>query len=148
MEINIDDLQKKLDESKALNPPKDMRELYNRLWELGEVWRNEHKEEKEITRGNRKGEVETKIPRPSVVEVANILLRNCYFTFIGYSKLTDSSQLYFYHFDLGYYIASRDIVNKLILKFDSRLTSKRFTEEVIIFLGQKPRSSPLCRKAI
>ena len=142
MEIDIDDLQKKLDESKAIEPPKKMRELYNLLWELGEVWRNEHKEEKEITSGKRKGEVETKIPRPSVAEVANILLRNCYFTFIGYSKLTDSSQLYFYHLDLGYYIASRDIVNKLILKFDSRLTSKRFTEEVIIFLRTETKIKP------
>ncbi|MBM6439025.1 DNA primase, partial [Streptococcus suis] len=101
--MNLKELQEQFNQSKTLEPPKSMRELYNRLWELGEAWRSEHKEEKEITRGNRKGEVETKIPRPSVAEVANILLKHCYFTFIGYSKLTDSSQLYIYHLDLGYY---------------------------------------------
>ncbi|UUM64584.1 hypothetical protein NQZ88_02810 [Streptococcus suis] len=132
--MNIKELQQELDSAKQVKKPQTMKELYQLLQSFGEAWRDEHKEEKEITKGNRKGEVETKIPRPSVAEVANMLLKNCYFTFIGYSKLTDSSQLYIYHLDLGYYIASRDIVNKLILKFDSRLTSKRFTEEVIIFL--------------
>ena len=106
MEINIEELQEQLNESKAIEPPKSMKELYQFLQSFGEAWRDEHKEEKEITKGNRKGEVETKIPRPSVAEVANILLRNCYFTFIGYSKLTDNSQLYIYHLDLGYYIAN------------------------------------------
>lgn len=140
--MNINELQQELDNAKQVKKPQTMKELYQLLQSLGETWRDEHKEEKEITKGKRKGEVETKIPRPSVAEVANILLRNCYFTFIGYSKLTDSSQLYIYHLDLGYYIASRDIVNKLILKFDSRLTSKRFTEEVIIFLRTETKIKP------
>lgn len=122
--------------------PTNMWELYSLLFDLGEEWREANKEEKEITKGNRKGEVETKIPRPSVSEVARILLKHCHFTFIGYGHLTDSSQLYFYHLDLGYYIASRDVVNKLILKFDSRLTSKRFTEEVITFLRTETRIKP------
>lgn len=140
--MNINKLQQELDNAKQIKKPQTMKELYQLLQSLGEAWRDEHKEEKEITKGNRKGEVETKIPRPSVAEVANILLKNCYFTFIGYSKLTDSSQLYIYHLDLGYYIASRDIVNKLVLNFDSRLTSKRFTEEVIIFLRTETKIKP------
>lgn len=72
--MNLKELQEQFNQSKVLELPKSMRKLYNRLWELGEVWRNEHKEEKEITKGNRKGEVETKIPRPSVAETLLLYL--------------------------------------------------------------------------
>ncbi|CAD0135651.1 protein of unknown function [Streptococcus thermophilus] len=44
MEINIDDLQEKLDESNAIKPPKSMNELMERIYQAGELWREEHKE--------------------------------------------------------------------------------------------------------
>lgn len=44
MEINIDDLQEKLDESNAIEPPKSMNELMERIYQAGELWREEHAE--------------------------------------------------------------------------------------------------------
>lgn len=44
MEINIDDLQEKLDESNAIEPPKSMNELMERIYQAGELWCEEHKE--------------------------------------------------------------------------------------------------------
>lgn len=37
MEINIDDLQEKLDESNAIEPPKSMNELMERIYQAGEL---------------------------------------------------------------------------------------------------------------
>ena len=44
MEINIDDLQEKLDESNAIEPPRSMNELMERIYQAGELWREEHAE--------------------------------------------------------------------------------------------------------
>lgn len=44
MEINFDELQEKLDESKAIEPPKSMKELLDRIYQAGELWRKEHAE--------------------------------------------------------------------------------------------------------
>lgn len=108
-----------------------MKELYNTLYLAGEIWREENKEEKKISKGSRKGETEIKIPKPPISTVSKILRQYCHFTFIGYGQITDISKLYFYHFDLGYYVSSNDIFKKLLLKFDSRLTGRAYLNEVI-----------------
>lgn len=108
-----------------------MKELYNALYLAGEIWREENKEEKKISKGSRKGETEIKIPKPPISTVSKILRQYCHFTFIGYGQISDISKLYFYHLDLGYYVSSNDIFKKLLLKFDSRLTGRAFLNEVI-----------------
>lgn len=44
MEINIDELQEQLNESKGIEPPKSMKELIDRIYQAGELWREEHAE--------------------------------------------------------------------------------------------------------
>lgn len=123
-------------------PPQTMEELYRLLKLKGRAWREANKEEKEIKKGKHKGEVEIKIPIPKVADVVKVLLEHCHFTFIGFSQLTDVSNLYFFHLDLGYYLSSRDIINKMILTFDNRLTSKKFTDEVVMFLRAETSIQP------
>ena len=43
MEINIEELQEQLNESKAIEPPKSMKELLDRIYQAGELWRSENK---------------------------------------------------------------------------------------------------------
>lgn len=107
-----------------------MRELYNLLFNIGKQWREDN--EYIVNEGKKNERVE--IPRPNVSTVANILKKHCHFTFIGYGQISDISKLYFYHLDFGYYVASDDILRKLIIKFDSRLTTAKFYNEVIAYL--------------
>lgn len=107
-----------------------MRELYSLLFKIGEQWRKDN--EYTVNEGKKNERIE--IPRPSVATVARILMKHCNFTFIGYGQISDISKLYFFNLDFGYYVASEDIFRKLIIKFDSRLTSKKFINEVIDYL--------------
>lgn len=50
MEINIDELQEQLNETKVIEPPKSMKELLDRIYQAGELWRKEHAET--VGRGN------------------------------------------------------------------------------------------------
>ena len=67
MEINIDDLQEKLDESNAIEPPRSMNELMERIYQAGELWREEHAE----TVGKKDG-LGVKIPLPPIYTVARL----------------------------------------------------------------------------
>ena len=111
-----------------------MKEAYDLLYNLGEIWREENTIEKEIKKGDRKGETDKKVLMPSVSEAGNNIRKAFYFTFIGRGLTTDTSHLYIYHYDLGYYIASDDLLRKIILKFDIRLTSTRIQNEIKTFL--------------
>lgn len=117
MEINIDDLQEKLDESKAIEPPKSMNELMERIYQAGELWREEHKEldpKKENGLG-------VKIPLPPIYTVAKELSKIVTFTFITKSNTPDNSLLYMYDLDEGIYTASADEFNVLCKTFDNRI---------------------------
>lgn len=105
-----------------------MKELYNAIYLAGELWREEHKEERTIQKGVRAGETETKIPMPKPKDVADILYKLCHFTFIGTGTDTDKYLLYIYNLDTGLYIASQDLFNRLCVKFDTRLKSGSFKE--------------------
>lgn len=105
-----------------------MKELYNAIYLAGEFWREEHKEERAISKGPRAGEVETKIPIPSTKDVADNLMKLCHFRFIGRGGETDKYQLYIYNLDTGLYVASQDLFNRLCFKFDTRLKSGNYRE--------------------
>lgn len=119
-------------------PPKTMRELYNRLWELGAEWREENKYIVNAGKDNERVE----IPRPAVAIVAKVLQNNCHFTFIGEGVISDISRLYLYHLDLGHYVSSNDIFRKLLLKYDSRLTSAKFFSELISYIRTETKMKP------
>ncbi|WP_449460379.1 DNA primase family protein [Streptococcus suis] len=115
-----------------------MRELYNRLYELGATWRVENTY---IVNEGKKNERE-EVPRPSVAMVAKVLRDNCHFTFIGEGVISDISKLYLYHLDLGHYVSSNDIFRKLLLKYDSRLTSKKFFTELVDYIRTETKMKP------
>lgn len=121
-------------------PPETMKELKERLYRDGAEWR---KANTYIVNEGQKNERE-EIPRPNVSMVARILRSYCRFTFIGEGATTDISKLYMYHLDLGYYVASDDLLRTLVLKYDSRLTSKRFFGEVKDFI----RTSTIMRRPL
>ncbi|MDS8133025.1 DNA primase, partial [Streptococcus pneumoniae] len=85
-----------------------------------------------VNEGKKNERVE--IPRPSVAIVAKALQEICHFTFIGEGVISDISKLYLYHLDLGHYVSSNDIFRKLLLKYDSRLTSNKFFLELISYI--------------
>ena len=118
--------------------PETMRELYSLLFNIGEQWRKDN--EYIVNEGKKNERVE--IPHPSVATVASLLKKHCHFTFIGYGQISDISKLYFYHLDFGYYIASDDTLRKLVIKFDSRLTSNKFYNEVIAYLRTETYIKP------
>ncbi len=122
-------------------PPKTMKELMNRLYNDGEEWRAEHTE---IKINEKTGETVKKIEMPRVPTVAKVLKNYCHFTFIGEGATTDISKLYLYDLDLGYYVASDDLLRKLIVKFDTRLTSDRFFREIKNFI----RTSTIMRRPL
>lgn len=109
-----------------------MKELYSAIYEAGEFWREENKEERIITKGVRQGETETKIPLPSVKDIADTLNRLCHFRFIGSGEDTDKYLLYVYNLDTGLYVSSGDLFNRLCYKFDTRLKSNHFREVHIL----------------
>ena len=116
MEINIDDLQEKLDESNAIEPPKSMNEIMERIYQAGELWREEHAE----TVGKKDG-LGVKIPIPPIHTVAKELSKIVTFTFITKSNIPDNSLLYMYDLDEGIYTASADEFNVLCKTFDNRI---------------------------
>ena len=117
MEINFDELQEKLDESKAIEPPKSMKELLDRIYQAGELWRKEHAE----TVGKKKDGLGIKIPLPPIHTVAKELSKIATFTFITKSNTPDNSLLYLYDLDEGIYTASTDEFNILCKTFDNRI---------------------------
>ena len=121
-----------------IEPPKNMAELYDLLYQLGSAWR---KKNEYITNEGKTNE-KTVIPLPNVSTVAKVLKKHCYFTFISEGEISDVSKLCMYHLDLGYYVASDDIFRKLILKYDSRLTSNRFFNELIAYIRTETKIQP------
>lgn len=121
-----------------IEPPKTMAELYNLLYQLGGAWR---KENAYIVNEGQKNE-RTVTPQPNVSTVAKVLKKHCYFTFIGEGAISDVSKLYIYHLDLGYYVSSDDIFRKLLLKYDNRLTSHRFFNELIAYIRTETKIQP------
>ncbi|MBZ4263165.1 DNA primase, partial [Streptococcus pneumoniae] len=119
-------------------PPRTMWELYSRIWELGDQWRK--KNSYIVNEGKKNERVE--IPRPSVAIVAKALQEICHFTFIGEGVISDISKLYLYHLDLGHYVSSNDIFRKLLLKYDSRLTSNKFFLELISYIRTETKMKP------
>lgn len=122
-------------------PPETMKELMNRLYNDGEEWRAEHTE---IKINEKTGQTVEKIEMPRVPTVAKVLKKYCHFTFIGEGATTDISKLYLYDLDLGYYVASDDLLRKLIVKFDTRLTNTRFFTELKNFI----RTSTIMRRPL
>lgn len=121
-----------------IEPPKTMEELYDLLYQLGSAWR---KENAYIVNEGQKNE-RTVTPQPNVSTVAKVLKKHCYFTFIGEGAISDVSKLYIYHLDLGYYVSSDDIFRKLLLKYDNRLTSHRFFNELIAYIRTETKIQP------
>ena len=117
MEINIEELQEQLDESKAIEPPKSMKELLDRIYQAGELWRKEHAE----TVGKKNDGLGVKIPLPPIHTVAKELSKIVTFTFITKSNTADNSLLYLYDLDEGIYTASTDEFNVLCKTFDNRI---------------------------
>lgn len=126
------------EEQEETEPPKTMEELYNLLQQLGSAWRQDNAY---IVNEGQKNE-RTVTPLPNVSTVANVLENHCYFTFIGDGAISDVSKLYIYHLDLGYYVSSDDIFRKLVLKYDNRLTSHRFFNELIAYIRTDTKIQP------
>lgn len=116
MEINIDELQEQLNETKVIEPPKSMKEVLDRIYQAGELWRKEHAE----TVGKKDG-LGVKIPLPPIHTVAKELSKIVTFTFITKSNTADNSLLYLYDLDEGIYTASTDEFNVLCKTFDNRI---------------------------
>lgn len=116
MEINIDELQEQLNETKVIEPPKSMKEVLDRIYQAGELWRKEHAE----TVGKKDG-LGVKIPLPPIYTVAKELSKIATFTFISKSNTADNSLLYLYDLDEGIYTASVDEFNVLCKTFDNRI---------------------------
>lgn len=117
MEINIDELQEQLNETKVIEPPKSMKEVLDRIYQAGELWRKEHAET--VGRGN--DGLGVKIPLPPIYTVAKELSKIATFTFITKSNTADNSLLYLYDLDEGIYTASTDEFNVLCKTFDNRI---------------------------
>lgn len=120
MEINIEELQEQLNESKAIEPPKSTKELLDRIYQAGELWRSENEY---LVNEGKKNE-KTVIPLPSIFTVANELSKLVTFTFITKGNASDNSLLYIYDLDNGIYTSSRDIFNGFCKAFDSRIKPK------------------------
>lgn len=115
--MDIDELQNKLDQAKAIEPPKSMRELKERIFQAGENWREENSY---IVNEGKKNQA-TKIPIPDIFTVARELNKLATFTFITKSNTSDSSLLYIYDLDNGIYTASTDLFNGFCKTFDPRV---------------------------
>ncbi|HEL1691084.1 TPA: DNA primase, partial [Streptococcus suis] len=104
--------------------PTSMKELYNTLYELGAIWREEH----QYTVNEGKKNEKVVIPIPEVSTVAKYLRQVCHFAFISVGDSSDKSPLYLYHYDKGIYTDSVDLFNKLCAKFDSRLKPRAWAD--------------------
>lgn len=125
MEINIDELQEQLNETKVIEPPKSMTELIDRIYQAGELWREEHTktEVKQST-----GDVTEKVAMPQTFTVAKILSDIVTFTFITKSNTADNSLLYMYNLDEGIYTASNDLFNLFCKTFDVRIKPREWSQ--------------------
>lgn len=101
-----------------------MKNLYNILYELGALWREEH--QRIVNEGKANEKIVIPIPEPK--DIAKELKRVCHFVFIGYGNITDKSPLYTYNFDTGLYTDSVDLFNRLCTKFDSRLKPRNWKD--------------------
>lgn len=101
-----------------------MKDIYNRLYELGAIWREEH--QYIVNAGKVNEKIVTPIPEPR--DIAKHLKSVCHFVFIGYGNVTDKSPLYLYDLDNGLYTASEDLFNRLCSKFDSRLKPRAWKD--------------------
>ena len=128
----------KEEQSNSNKQPETMNELYILLQQLGKAWREENAY---IVNEGQKNE-RTVTPLPNVSTVAQVLEKHCYFTFIGDGEISDVSKLYIYHLDLGYYVSSDDIFRKLVLKYDNRLTSHRFFNELVAYIRTDTKIQP------
>lgn len=115
--MDIDELQNKLDQAKAIEPPKSMRELRERIFQAGVNWREENSY---IVNEGKKNQA-TKTPIPDIFTVARELNKLVTFTFITKSNTSDSSLLYIYDLDNGIYTASTDLFNGFCKTFDPRV---------------------------
>ncbi|GAB6737975.1 hypothetical protein BOVMAS36_01280 [Streptococcus uberis] len=104
--------------------PQTMKDIYNRLYELGAIWREEH--QYIVNAGKVNEKVVTPMPEPR--DIAKHLKSVCHFVFIGYGNVTDKSPLYLYDLDTGLYTASEDLFNRLCSKFDSRLKPRAWKD--------------------
>lgn len=141
MALDIAKLEEEIKEEQQQTedkPPKTMEELYNLLQQLGSAWRQDNTY---IVNEGQKNE-RTVTPLPNVSTVAQVLEKHCYFTFIGDGEISDVSKLYIYHLDLGYYVSSDDIFRKLVLKYDNRLTSHRFFNELVAYIRTDTKIQP------
>ena len=123
MEINIDELQEQLNETKVIEPPKSMKELLDRIFQAGEEWRKENTKIKE-----KNGGIEEIVPLPSTFTVAKELSDLVTFTFITKSNTADNSLLYMYNLDEGIYTASNDLFNLLCKTFDVRIKPREWSQ--------------------
>ena len=130
-----------MEQVSTISEPKSMKELFSALYEAGELWREENKEIKEITRGDRKGEIEEKIPVPAIEDVAKALRKYCHFTFIGIGRTTDKSPLYVFDYDTGLYSDSADLFNQLCHTFDTRVHPKTW-DSIKRVVRLKPKMRP------
>ena len=128
----------KEEQSNSNKQPETMNELYILLQQLGKAWREENAY---IVNEGQKNE-RTVTPQPNVSTVAKVLEKHCHFTFIGDGAISDISKLYVYHLDLGYYVSSDDIFRKLLLKYDNRLTSNKFFNELIAYIRTETKIQP------
>lgn len=101
-----------------------MKELYNALYELGALWREECKYI--VNEGKRNEKVVVPIPEPK--DIAKNLKAVCRFAFIGRGDVTDKCPLYLYNYDTGLYTDSVDLFNRLCAKFDSRLKPRAWAD--------------------
>ena len=107
------------EERKAIvpqQPPRNMKELKQRLMDAGEEWRNEHAKVNEKT-----GEV--KLLPCSPRSVADILKREAIFILIG-DYDPERSQLAAYDWDSGIYRTGERWINKLVLTVERTLNQQ------------------------
>lgn len=113
-----------MEQVSTVSEPTSMKELYNTLYELGAIWREEH----QYTVNEGKKNEKIVIPIPEVSTVAKYLRQVCHFAFISTGDSSDKSPLYLYHYDKGIYTDSADLFNKLCAKFDSRLKPRAWAD--------------------
>lgn len=134
--MQLDQLSE-LQKQRASNPT-TMAGLTSRLQQLGEQWRDEHKEVNENT-----GKV--KVPRVSSRAVADILEKECHFTNIGD---TSKSQLFIYNMAEGLYMKDKQLINRLILSVERNLNMRQCRDVYFYLETDSKRSNLSDRKEL
>ncbi|MCK1206308.1 phage/plasmid primase, P4 family [Streptococcus uberis] len=116
-----------------------MNDIYNRLYELGAIWREDH--QYIVNAGQKNERIVTPLPEPR--DIAKHLKSVCHFVFIGYGHVTDKSPLYLYDLDTGLYTASEDLFNRLCSKFDSRLKPRAWKDTLAFIRTSTNMKHPL-----